>query len=347
MNDEIVILSNSMYYVYEHYLDGKLFYVGKGQGDRCFNVKRRSKYWLNLVKDRECEVKIIIVAYFYYEKDAYEYESQLIKNYASYGEDLVNRMHNSNNFINEHITNYDKDDILLKLNSLNSKFIEVNQLSQIENVFNSKSHNGPEDRVWIICTDAKDISLTESMAIKMGYEPVVLLPKSNNRISVTARQKRKDRIIDFDSIDLEHNLVIVYYHMIDLNSFNVRNIKTLIILSSNYNMAYNIIKRIDEDLTTFIMKTDGYPSVECYGLELDNYIHSNKILNKQLTTEMKNTICEKLNIPNNRGTLSKWPTIKGLLLRIGYEVIESTEIVSGKRARVSYITTMGPEDESV
>ena len=51
-------LHKSKYYVYEHYLDDKLFYIGKGTGNRCFNFKSRSNMWKEKTKNRTNEIKL-------------------------------------------------------------------------------------------------------------------------------------------------------------------------------------------------------------------------------------------------------------------------------------------------
>lgn len=76
------------YYVYEHHRNdtGEVFYVGKGtrtkkhQHSRSIETKGRSKYWLNIVNKHGFVAEII--AEFFNEKDAYEFERERI---ASYG----------------------------------------------------------------------------------------------------------------------------------------------------------------------------------------------------------------------------------------------------------------------
>lgn len=46
-------IKDANYYVYEHYLDNKLFYIGKGSGKRCFHYRDRSKRWNKVVGGRE------------------------------------------------------------------------------------------------------------------------------------------------------------------------------------------------------------------------------------------------------------------------------------------------------
>lgn len=69
------------YYVYEHWLDGQCFYVGKGSyihnRAQALGDSVRNKEWRNFVGNRKKEVIINIVKDFYSEQDAYDYEEKL------------------------------------------------------------------------------------------------------------------------------------------------------------------------------------------------------------------------------------------------------------------------------
>lgn len=67
------------YYVYEHWLDGKCFYVGKGCGNRAYALydSKRCSGWLKFCKGRKNEIEIRIVKEFENEQDAYNYEKEL------------------------------------------------------------------------------------------------------------------------------------------------------------------------------------------------------------------------------------------------------------------------------
>ena len=49
------------YYVYEHSLDGRIFYVGHGCGNRAWNVKSRSNRYKNYIKERYDDIEVTIV----------------------------------------------------------------------------------------------------------------------------------------------------------------------------------------------------------------------------------------------------------------------------------------------
>ena len=82
------------YYVYEHIMDGKVFYVGKGKGDRAQDKNARSGYWKALVGERVDEIEIVIRGYFIEEVDALTFEFMLINKYVDEGLLLVNMIYN-------------------------------------------------------------------------------------------------------------------------------------------------------------------------------------------------------------------------------------------------------------
>ncbi len=44
------------WYVYHHMFEDKVFYVGKGSGDRAWNKYFRTKSWKNFIKDKDIEI---------------------------------------------------------------------------------------------------------------------------------------------------------------------------------------------------------------------------------------------------------------------------------------------------
>lgn len=74
------------FYVYIWFIkeSHKVFYVGKGSGNRATSMKDRNPYFKNIRKNYECDYEI--VKYFDSESDAYEYEKHLGLEYKAKGE---------------------------------------------------------------------------------------------------------------------------------------------------------------------------------------------------------------------------------------------------------------------
>lgn len=98
----INLTSNVNYYVYEHYLDGKLFYIGKGTKDRCLVLKGRSEDWDNHVDGRENEIFVDIIKTFELEEDALDFEVEHIVSMPSSVE-LVNKINYKKRNIDKYV----------------------------------------------------------------------------------------------------------------------------------------------------------------------------------------------------------------------------------------------------
>jgi hypothetical protein len=78
------------FYTYAHSTtDGKVFYVGKGVGDRAYSKSDRSLAWKEVVKKSK-GYAVALLADWQSENDAYEHEKLLIECFRSMGHNLVN-----------------------------------------------------------------------------------------------------------------------------------------------------------------------------------------------------------------------------------------------------------------
>ena len=80
-----------MFYTYAHYTpQGRLFYIGKGQGERAFSFYKRGSHWNNVVlKYGKPEAQIL--AHWKSEKEALDHEVLLIDCFRSMGHKLCNK----------------------------------------------------------------------------------------------------------------------------------------------------------------------------------------------------------------------------------------------------------------
>ena len=79
-----------MHYTYLHLTKdtNKIFYIGKGSGNRAFSDNRRNKYWKNIVAKHGFNADIL--AYWDSEQDALEHEKVLIACFKDMGYKLAN-----------------------------------------------------------------------------------------------------------------------------------------------------------------------------------------------------------------------------------------------------------------
>jgi hypothetical protein len=71
-----------MFYVYVHRraTDNKIFYIGKGKGDRAWSKNKRNQFWIKTLNKHGLKVEII--CNFYDENDAFKLEVELIQWYG-------------------------------------------------------------------------------------------------------------------------------------------------------------------------------------------------------------------------------------------------------------------------
>ena len=90
--------------------------------------------------------------------------------------------------------------------------------------------------------------------------------------------------------------------------------------------------RIRKDIDLVIKRTRDEKQVT-FKIDLPDYY-----LNKELTQEDKEVMCDELRILDAKGRLRKWPTIKKYLKDSGYIIKDSILTVHGTRTRVSVIS---------
>ena len=79
-----------MFYTYAHYTpQGRLFYIGKGQGDRAYAFYQRGIYWKNIVQ-KYGTPNVEILANWDVEQDAFDHEKLLISCFKDMGYKLAN-----------------------------------------------------------------------------------------------------------------------------------------------------------------------------------------------------------------------------------------------------------------
>lgn len=84
-----LIIKPDMFYTYAHFRqDGRVFYIGKGSGDRHLHPRRNSR-WKNIVA-KEGGFRSEILAHWISETEAFEHEKFLIKCFKDLGFELCN-----------------------------------------------------------------------------------------------------------------------------------------------------------------------------------------------------------------------------------------------------------------
>lgn len=181
-------LYKSKYYVYEHWIDGKVFYVGKGTGARAVDFKSRNKKWLKHVNERFIEIKVNIVKHFDNDLEAIEYEKIHIKKLLNLDAKLTNvvynlKMNGSNRrngsnrglekpdlnviskYLNKHLKVRDKTNLCVELN-IKNKNGNIKRWRAIKSLLQKSEYDVKEKRVTV---DGKRIYVSVITVKKGDY----------------------------------------------------------------------------------------------------------------------------------------------------------------------------------
>lgn len=106
-------LYRKRHYVYEHYIDGNLIYIGKGQGGRAVDFWGRNDKWIRIVDGRYEDVEVKIVKGFEDELEAFAFEYELIR--LNSNNDNLTNYRSSDNYVQYRYKRQTKEFILNRI----------------------------------------------------------------------------------------------------------------------------------------------------------------------------------------------------------------------------------------
>ena len=323
--NELYQIDKSYYYVYEHWLNGQVIYVGKGKKNRAVSLQRNI-YWKETIKDDFFNLKVVIKAYFKDEKDAFDYEKILIHRHLKNNQPLTNIACGNIEPGFGYETKKAKKEINIK-------------------IMNEMSFFSEPEVTKIIEKNIKDNGKIILFSSGFNRKLIRLVKRINNvkllelSISKTKNTKSKTSFIEKGIVPEPYNVIIFPTEIVSLSRLKVvdKKVKSVIINDKFIDKSI-VLQKINKDLEFLYLKKDRkVVKDEAINLEI-----LKGFLNRQLTTSEKRDLCEKLNIINNRGAHKRWTLIKIDLKKLGYKIEEEQIRVDGKQMRVS--TIIAPED---
>lgn len=256
-------IKDANYYVYEHYLDNKLFYIGKGSGKRCFHYRDRSKRWNKVVGGREKEIIVKIKMTFSSENGALRYERYRIeamsKKYnlanVDYNTKLKDYIYPLSNLKVKNKTSYNNNSYKKKENVIkndgshlhkNKMAIKIehleNSLINLINLNNSKQSELSDETLNIAIEairekvkNIREVDHTNELSLSEVIKKENVKFSSNNLILSPFGSGRKSLIKDF--IKTSDNKVLLLVPKITFKEY----------LSSHY----KCLKKVDENRYIF------------------------------------------------------------------------------------------------
>ncbi len=215
------------YYVYEHLRNdnGKVFYVGKGKGDRA-NSQYRNKFWVEVVKETDFTVRILKSNLL--ENESLKLESEMISKYGLDNLTNIQRGHSKIKDINETSNNRGID--LLKLineKDLKGEPIDVSDKDNQNHIFKQirdfgydtvldviLTFNGGYDKSTLLNKVGGICFNNERLSGEHTVDRLHLLLKKRTKYSIVARWKFKQFIKELEITDdeiKELNTIVTEY----------------------------------------------------------------------------------------------------------------------------------------
>lgn len=319
--DNVYVINEDYYYVYEHWLDGKVVYVGKGKGDRALKASRND-FWKDVVRNNLFNVDVVIKAYFKDEKDALDYEESLIYKHLKNNEQLTNIASGNIQPGYKRETEEYKEKVEIEV----SKEIDFFQNKEMKTIVkeNIKDGNkilifsrGTNSRLKEEIEEVKKAKVLELSLINSNYDSK-LIDKINNGF-----------------IPNPYNVMIFPTELFSVSNLKIKEDRVNSVVIHDKFIDKNIVlRRLNKNIDFLYLKK---PLSKAKNKKLDHSILK-KYLNRTLTTKEKNKLCEELNLLNDRGALKKWTSIKRHIKNSGYKIEETFIYTSNKQMRASIIT---------
>ena len=152
----------------------------------------------------------------------------------------------------------------------------------------------------------------EKTAKSMGFSPVCIWSINNPDYPMSEEQLEVRRSI------LEEWVIPPQYDLLIINSSSETSLKIksqvdyVIVNSSNADTQTQVKGRVNSDIQTLYLPTEGVPAVKVPA----------EFLGKQLFREDKQSLAVALNLRNNNNRLCGWPTVKDILIDNDYHITE-------------------------
>ena len=171
----------------------------------------------------------------------------------------------------------------------------------------------------------------KEIAIEEGFKPIVLW-SINNEESMSEEQLRvREFILRTGNIPEPYNLLIINGAMQEGWNLYDKKVTLAILDTVDITEQTQALGRIRKDIDIVINKTKDE--------NLGQLIDLPRIyLNKKLTAEDKQFLCEELYLLDSRGRLKKWPTIRSYIENSGYLVEDGSRYEGKKKIRTTTIT---------
>lgn len=208
-----------------------------------------------------------------------------------------------------------------------------NQISNIVNNLKNYCDFENNKKVMIYTDKIKTVNKLVEMCEGLGLKAIGLWSMNNENHKMNDEQKEvRNSILENGTIPVNVDVLIINASYETGINIKNKNVECVIINSTDQDTLVQARNRIRCDIPLLLYKDNSV--VDDTIIELNE-----KWLNKRLTKEEKEKICNELNLVNERGRGLKWTSIKKKLEENDYTIINKSTTVtdeSGKREKQFY-----------
>lgn len=177
----------------------------------------------------------------------------------------------------------------------------------------------------------KSLKSIEEIVIEEGFNPLVLWSYNNKDNPLSEDQhKAREELLKTNKIPEPYDFIIFNSAFQEGWNLKDESVKLAIINTTNNTEYTQALGRLRRDVDLLIYRTNNM------NLSIDEPI--DEYLNKPLTSEDKEVLCNKLSIIGHDGKIVRWTNLKKILTNANYNIADSTKRVNGKTTRVTTIT---------
>lgn len=166
-----------------------------------------------------------------------------------------------------------------------------------------------------------------------GYNPLTLWSDTNSENKLTKAQiTAREELIKTNKIPEPYNFLVINSAMREGWDLKDPKLKLAIMNTTNPTDKIQALGRIRKDIDVLIYRTeeDLFEQIE---LTIPD-----SFINEPLTVELKDDLCNVLQILTDKGEISKWPSLKKIITDNGYSISETRTKVNNTVRRVSIIS---------
>lgn len=176
-------------------------------------------------------------------------------------------------------------------------------------------------KVLIYAQQIETMKTIESLLSELGYLKTICIWSINNeddRVMLEEQLKVRKHLLHYGELMNPYNVLIINDATETGVNIYDKDMMYCIINSTNEVTQEQIRGRIRHDIIQLTLKEDRKLVTK------DLYNLDEKWLNRPLTKEDKDSLCEELNIFDSKGRLVKWTTVKKMLEQNGYTIKDKT-----------------------